>query len=132
MWQLTRQDTKQTLQLHPQYTWADEYDWTPLAQSDPAYLLNGAIDIQQGTKQAGRPITLNGDKARITRGDVKTLQTWASVPELTFTLTHPNGDEYQVIFKRPFINNIKEIKPYRPSDQSDKDTMTADIYFITV
>lgn len=132
MWQLTRNDNKQTLQLHPQYAWADEYDWTPLAQSDPVYLLNGAMDIQQGEKKAGRPITLNGEKARIMRGDVKTLQTWASVPELTFTLTHPNGDEYQVIFKRPFISNLKEIKPYRPSDQSDKDTMTADIYFITV
>lgn len=132
MWQLIRNDTKQTLELHPQYTWADEYDWTPLAQSDPVYTLTGAMDIQQGTKKAGRPITLNGNKARITRGDVKMLQAWAIVPELILTLKHPNGQIFDVMFKRPFINNIKEIKPYRPSDQSDYDNMTADIYLMTI
>lgn len=131
-WKLTRADTGQQLNLHPQFYWADEFDWTPLAQSDPVYTLTGAIDIQQGTKKAGRPITLNGDNTRTIRTDIETLQAWSSVPELTLILTHPKGGKYQVIFSRPALSDISAIKPYRASDVADGDKYTLNIHLITI
>lgn len=131
-WILKRNDNNQMLQLHTQYWWHDEYDWTPLTQSDPVYLLNGSMDIQQGIKKAGRPITLNGDNAWIKRKDINLLQNWAGVPELILTLTHPKGQNFSVIFARPFISEIRHFVRYRPSDQSDDDNYQLNLHFITV
>lgn len=131
-WTLTRQDNRQTLTLHPQMDWTDEYDWTALAQSEPVYTLTGAMDIQQGTKQAGRPITLNGDNAWTPRAELKTLQAWAEIPELEMTLTHPDGRQFKVIFNRPALNSIQAIKNYRPIDQSDDDMFKVSLNFLTI
>lgn len=129
-WQLST--NTETLHLHPQFVWADEFDWTALAQSDPVYTLTGAMVIQQGTKKAGRPITLNGDNTRTTRADLAKLQTWAEVPELTLTLRHPQGNAYQVIFDRPAITDIKFIKQHKPKDDSDDDKCTLNLHFLTI
>lgn len=131
-WTLTRQDNNETIKLHEQFVWADEFDWTPLAQSDPVYTLTGSMDIQQGTKKAGRPITLNGDNTRTTRATIARLQAWASVPELSLTLTHPKGQSYPVIFARPAITGITPIKQYRPLDDSDDDKYTLNLHFLTI
>lgn len=128
MWQLST-ETK-TIDLHPQFIWRDEYDWTALAQSEPIYTLTGAMDIQQGTKRAGRPITLDGTKARLNRGQMKALQALSEIPELIMTLTHPDGRAFRVIFARPAIDNIVIIKEYQPSDQSDADRLTANLHFL--
>ncbi len=131
-WNLKRNDTGQILSLHAQYTWSDEYAWTALAQSAPVYMLSGAVDVQQGTKLAGRPITLDSSFARITRGDIKTLQAWAAIPENTLTLTHPDGRNFNVLFKQPPLTDIKVVQPVRPSDEADSDAMTAHLNFLTV
>lgn len=131
-WTLTRDDTHDRLELHEQFIWADEYTWQALAQSDPTYTLTGAIVVEQGVKQAGRPITLDGTDVWIKRKLVKTLQAWADVPELTFTLAHPDGRVFDVIFARPSVDNIETIKQHKPSDQSDNDNMRADLHFLTV
>ncbi len=131
-WILKRNDNGQTIDLHRQYMWSDEYDWSETAQSNPVYMFSGAMDIQQGTKKAGRPITLDCTHARITRGDVKTLQAWSNIPELQMTLTHPDGRTFNVAFRRPFIDQIKVIIDLRPEDQSDSDKMTANIHLMTV
>lgn len=129
-WQLsTKTDT---LHLHAQFVWADEFDWQALAQSDPVYTLTGAMDIQQGTKKAGRPITLDGTHTRTTRAELAKLQAWADVPELEMTLTHPKGKTYQVIFDRPAIDEITPIKQYRPEDDSDNDRYTLNLHFLTI
>lgn len=131
-WQLSKKDNTDTLELHPQFVWADEFDWQALAQSEPTYTLTGAVDIQQGTKLAGRPITLSGDDAWVKRKLIKDLQTWADVPELTLELVHPDGRTFNVIFARPAIDNLTAIKEYRPADQSDDDWVRADLHFLTV
>lgn len=129
-WQLsTKTDT---LHLHEQFVWADEFEWTALAQSEPAYTLTGAMVIQQGTKKAGRPITLNGDNTRTTRADLAKIQAWADIPELILTLRHPQGRVYEVIFDRPAIDNITPIKQYRPSDDGDDDKYTLNLHFLTI
>ena len=131
-WQLKRNDNQATLALHKQYWWSDEYEWSSLKQSEPVYTLSGAIDIQQGTMLAGRPITLDCSKARIKRMDVETLQDWSMVPELTMTLTHPDGHTFTVMFARPALSDIVDIKNYQPSDKSPDDPMTANINLLTV
>ncbi len=131
-WILTRNDNNDSLNLHPQFVWADELDWTPLAQSEPVYTLTGAMDIQQGVKKAGRPITLNGDNTRTTRQDIERLQAWASIGELQLTMTHPRGERYLVIFNRPALSDIKAIKPYRPSDERGSDKYTLNIHLLTI
>lgn len=129
-WQLST--PTQTLHLHTQFIWADEFAWQALAQSDPVYTLTGAMDIQQGTKKAGRPITLNGDDTRTTRADLAKLQAWADIPELELSLRHPKGKEYKVIFARPAITDITPIKQYRPIDDSDGDKYTFNLHFLTI
>lgn len=130
-WQLAKTDSK-TLNLHPQFMWTDELDWTPVAQSEPTYTLTGSVDIQQGTKLAGRPITLNGADVWIAKGDLLQLQDWASVPELTLTLTHPDGRAFDVIFNRPAIFNIKQVVLTQPSDDDNEQWYQADLSFLTV
>lgn len=131
-WHLKRNDNKAVIELHAQYIWADEYDWTSLAQSAPVQTLTGAMDIQQGTMLAGRPITLDCSHARIKRNTVKLLQAWSEVAELEMTLTHPDGRVFTVIFARPAISDIIDIKNLRPKDQQDDDPFTANIHLLTV
>ncbi|MDO4896142.1 MAG: hypothetical protein Q3971_02160 [Moraxella sp.] len=128
----TLSDSTDTLNLHAQFTWSDEFSWQELAQSDPVYTLTGAMIIQQGTKKAGRPITLNGDNTRTTRADLAKIQAWADVPELTLTLTHPKGKKYQVIFDRPAISDIKFIKQHKPKDDKDDDKCTLNLHFLMI
>lgn len=129
-WTLTTSTDK--IELHAQFVWADEFDWQALAQSEPTYTLTGAMDIQQGTKKAGRPITLNGDDTRTTRADLAKLQAWADMPELEMTLRHPKGKTYQVIFARPNITDIKFIKQHKPEDDEDDDKCTLNLHFLTI
>ncbi len=130
-WQLKRNDNNAILELHEQFDWADEYDWTPLAQSDPVYTLSGSQIIQQSTKKAGRPITLDGTHTRTSRADIEKIQAWASVPKLKMTLTHPKGQEYQVIFARPFITDL-DGKKFKPADQRGNDKLKVNVCLITV
>lgn len=132
-WQLQPKDDPTILRLHPQFVWADEYDWTALAQSEPVYTLTGSVVIQQGTKKAGRPITLNGDNAYLPRADIKTLQAWAELPELEMTLIHPKGQAYRVIFARPTLSNIRAWgNDYRAFDMSDDDKMQCHVHLLTI
>lgn len=131
-WQLKRNDNQATLTLHKQYWWSDEYEWSSLKQSEPVYSLSGAMHIDQGTMLAGRPITLDSTHARLHRADVQLLQGWASVPEITMTLTHPDGRTFNVMFAATALTDIVDIKGYRPADQSSDDPMTANINLLTV
>lgn len=131
-WTLSRNDTRAALTLHAQYIWSDEYEWSPLKQSEPEYSLNGAMHVQQGTMLAGRPITLDCEYARIQRSDVELLQAWSAVPELELTLTHPDGRAFDVIFAAQALSDIVDIKNYKPSDKRPDDPMTANIHLMTI
>lgn len=98
-WQLKRKDNNAVIELPQDLYWADEFDWSDLAQSNPVYTVGGAVVVQQGIKTAGRPITLTGQWVWLTRTDYQTLQTWSQVPELEMTLTHYDGRLFNVIFR---------------------------------
>ena len=131
-WTLSRNDKQASLSLHAQYYWSDEYEWSPIKQSEPVFTLSGAVDIQQGTMLAGRPITLDCEYARIQRSDVELLQAWSAVPELELTLTHPDGRTFDVMFAAQALSDIVDIKNYKPSDKRPDDPMTANIHLMTI
>lgn len=77
-----------TANLSDRLQWTDEYDWSPVEQSTE-YSTEGALLVDVALKQAGRPITLEGvdTAAWITRALCDTLQAWAALPGIEFTLT---------------------------------------------
>ena len=97
---LTRKDNNTRLELPDLLRWTDEHDWSPLAQAQPQYSLGGAVIVQQGSKLAGRPVTLGGedDHNWLRRETLATLHDWAAVPELELTLDY-HGRALNVIFR---------------------------------
>lgn len=77
-----------TVTLPDALNWVDEYTWSPVQQSK-TYTTTGALLIEEGVKQAGRPITLEGalDATWCTRALVDQLHAWAQTPAITLTLT---------------------------------------------
>jgi hypothetical protein len=86
--------------LPPDLHWDDEFDWTPVAQAVD-YTLAGALEIQVGTRLAGRPITLVGGegKAWTTRATVLLLQAKAALPGEEMTLTLNDARTFTVAFR---------------------------------
>lgn len=76
-----------TLVLPVDLIWVDEFAWRPVLQQE-SYSLTGALQLEVGVRQAGRPITLQGEAqaAWISRADLLTLQAWAALPGQTFGL----------------------------------------------
>ncbi len=130
-WTLTKKDTDDTLILHPQFDWVDEFDWQALVVSEPIYTITGAMIIETGIKQAGRPVTLNGNNAHITRADLKKIMTWASTPSL-FTLSCPDGRVFDVIFAKNVLSSVKDRIGFQLADKSDSDSYHATLHFITI
>lgn len=87
-----------TAALSDRLAWVDEFDWTPVVQStEPS--TTGALLVDVGVLQAGRPITLQGTDtaAWVSRALCDTLQAWAALPGITLTLV-VRGVSRQVIF----------------------------------
>lgn len=70
--------------------WPDELEWLPVEQSIE-FLSEGALLIQEGVKQAGRPITLTGF---LSRAQLQALRVMAATP-VQHALTY-NGTTYPV------------------------------------
>lgn len=131
-WTLRRNTDQAVIALHSQMWWRDEYGYSSLKQSAPVYTLSGAVDIQQGTMLAGRPITLDCTHARIKRSELEQLQAWVQMPELTMTLTHPDGRTFNVMFTATALTDIVDIKNYKPADKGPDDPMQATINLLTI
>lgn len=130
-WTLTRTDTDDVIKLHPQFEWVDEFDWTPIAQSEPVYTLTGAMALERGIKQAGRPITLDGKLAVLTHHTLKKLLGWAGLG-LALKLGCPDGRIFAVVFDRSPLSDVKEFVIHRYSDKEGKDLYHATIRFLTI
>lgn len=70
--------------------WVNEQEWTPFVQTTE-YSLTGALIVQHGEKQAGRPVTLAGADNRgwIQQGTLDALRALLDTAEMT--LTTPDG-----------------------------------------
>ena len=96
---LTRNDNQASIRLPPDMRWTDEYAWHAIAQAAPERTLSGGLIIQQGIKRNGRPITLSGEWAWLDLATVRILRDWTDVPELTLTMRHYDGREFNVAFR---------------------------------
>lgn len=68
--------------------WADEYAWSPVRQAEDRSL-TGALIIDNGGMQEGRPITLkpvDPASAWLRRSVLEQLKTWAATPGQQMTL----------------------------------------------
>lgn len=119
------------LTLPTDLIWLDEFDWTSIQQTQ-TYSITGALIIQTGTKQAGRPITLAGDNSSglISRADLKTLQAkLTSTSPLILTLN--DARTFNVIFNH--AQKPIEAKPLIDySDNDDADFYTLKISLLVV
>jgi len=98
--------------------WEDEFDWDAISQSTE-YSVTGTLVVDQGIRQAGRPITLtsSANGGWVSRGTVMALQAQRDVPEATFTLTLADGRSFTVMHD---LSRTFEARPVRPaSDMSD-------------
>ena len=83
---LIRKTAGETIQIEDGFFWSDE-NWSEIEQNQE-YAISGALIIQEGRKQAGRPITLqpaNKTKGWIKLRDLNTLRLWQNLQE-QFTL----------------------------------------------
>ncbi len=90
--------TTTTVPLSDDFAFVEQYTWSQLAMRK-AFSVSGALIVQTGLKQAGRPITLQGDEqhAWVTRAQLASLRTLADTPSITLTLDF-RGETYSVIF----------------------------------
>lgn len=82
--------------------WQDEFDWSP-ALSSLEYSLTGALVIDGGTRQSGRPITLAASDDRgwsgMTRDKLLALRSKAAVAGATYALLLADGRTFNVAFR---------------------------------
>ena len=128
---LTRLDTQEVIEFPEDLRWIDEHDWHAVAQTTPKRTLSGSQIIQQGVKQAGRPITLSADYVWLPLATIQTLREWTDVPELKLLYTHYDGREFNVIFA--LHDTPLKAEPVRFSTPELADERyTATIKFITI
>ncbi len=119
------------LTLPEDLIWVDEFDWSPVEQSQ-SYSVTGALIIQSGTKQAGRLITLSGDSSSglISRHDLKLLQIKSNTNP-TMVLTLNDARTFNVIFNH--TKNPIEAKPWIDySTPDDADFYTLKINLLAI
>lgn len=85
--------------------WENEFSWSPVEQVRE-YAVTGALVVDLGERQAGRPITMTSNVRGgwVSRGTVKALRALADVAGATYTLTLGDGREFTVMFdlQQPF------------------------------
>lgn len=111
---ITITDGTTPLTLPDDLDWSDEYTWQQVEQS-AEYTLTGALVVESATKQAGRPITLEGadDRAWMTRATLEQLHAWEQQAGLVLQLT-VRGVQRDVVFRHQDkgIDNVAQIMFY--------------------
>lgn len=85
---LIDKETLAEIVLTDDLLWADELDWVPVVASKQ-FTLTGALLIEQGVKQFGRPLTLKSPDSElgwVTRDTVTALRAAAGILNRKFTL----------------------------------------------
>jgi hypothetical protein len=118
--------TLDAITLPSDLIWTDEFDWTPVQQSEN-YSLTGALYLETGIKQAGRLITLTGgpDSAWIPRSTLAALYAkLAAAAAMTLTLN--DARSFSVVFR----NGQQPIEARPIIDYSTPDS--ADWYSLSI
>lgn len=91
----------QSLTLSHDLIWTDEHAWSP-AVANLEYSLTGALLLEYGARQAGRPITLQPPDASMawhSRSLVDQLLVWSRTPGQQYLLTLDDGRSFNVLFR---------------------------------
>lgn len=109
-----------TLVLPDDLIWENEFGWAAVAQATERGI-DGLLIVDAMARTGGRPITLKGTErsAWITRGDMKTLKTWAAIPGQQFDLTL-RGEKFIVIFDHGTSEDTHAMALSAVFDFSDK------------
>lgn len=109
--------------------WVDEFSWSPVQQTK-TYTITGALLIEEGTRLAGRPITLEGriETAWCARSTIKQLRTWAATPGIVLALTI-RGTARNVTFDH---ENGGALKGFPVLFYADGSIADADLYVPTI
>ena len=91
--------TLATVTLPGDMIWVDEFNWSPV-QRATEYSLAGALIVDIGERQAGRPITLKSDTGGwMRRSALQALYALAADPDVSSrTLTLADGRVFTVAF----------------------------------
>lgn len=107
--------------LDDQLHWTDEYAWRPVEQRQQ-YTLTGALVVESALKQAGRPVTLAGDRSRawLPRSTVEQLRAAELLDGQVFTLVY-RGVSRTVMFDHAAGGlSAEPIRPFQdPTDDDD-------------
>lgn len=119
------------LQLPRGMVWQDENDWIAVAK-ETEYSITGALLVDVGVMQAGRPITLSAenDAGWIARSVLQQLRALAADPLATYTLTLADGRTYTVAFAGD--QPIKAVPIARPELPADTHPYVATVRLIEV
>lgn len=95
--------TLDAIELPENLYWQDEYRWTPVVQTRE-YSLTGALVVEEGIRQAGRPVTLTTPEGGgwISRTTVEALRATLD-DEATLTLTLHDGRAISVRWRHDDI-----------------------------
>lgn len=90
--------TLDAITLPSDLIWTDEFDWSPMQQSE-AYTLTGALVLETGLKLKGRPITLaSGETVWIDRQTLVALYAKLS-SSAVMVLTLNDARTFNVVFR---------------------------------
>ncbi|MGE4519557.1 MAG: hypothetical protein AB7E04_08630 [Desulfobacteraceae bacterium] len=79
--------------------WVNEFNWSPVIRNQQ-YGADGALFISDSVKQAGRPISFQGEQNTcwITRSEMQALNALLLQPDKTMTLTLSDGRQFTIMF----------------------------------
>jgi hypothetical protein len=117
---VTLTDGTTTITLPADTLWRDETDWSPVEQS-VEHTLSGSLDVQVGTRLAGRPITLGGEESAswLARVTILDLIVWAEVAGQELTLGY-HGRTFTVMFRHhdaPAVDAKAIVEKVPPADE---------------
>lgn len=130
---ITLSDGSATLALDPDLYWDDEFAWGAVEQAVERSL-SGALVVDTGVRQGGRPITLRNEddaSAWLTRAAMAQLQAWADVPGQQLTLSL-RGTAHVVLFRHHDGGPFEARPLVHYADPAATDWVLATLRFITV
>ena len=108
--------TLNSIQLHSETIWSDEWDWAPVRQRVET-TLTGKLGIEEAVRPKGRPITLTGGWA--SRSQVEQLKSLEAQPGIQMTLLI-HGSTKQVVWRhRDKGVDAQPVRPVTDPDPTD-------------
>ena len=86
------------LEITSDLVWLDEFEWQTVKATVKNTIV-GVPVITQSVVSTGRPITLGGENAWITRTKLDQLRALIEIPDHQMTLVMANSDTYNVVFR---------------------------------